>query len=172
MSKIGNIYVKYLGCNIVIGFVDKQTHADGVSLDVSAVIPICRELQKQEVKTLEGASKPLPERVDEAPEINADIQLTVGKKRIKLGYVYSTGDCGSTLIYHVKLDVDVVMQRFDRQYCHLHTNTSDEIEASKETEVGIAPEQQAVTQQVADEFNGVVNNALEIAATDADQAEW
>jgi hypothetical protein len=118
--KTANLFTDYKGVRLVVGFVDSHPNTDNIAIDLASILPIARQLQKDGVEFLEAVGMPFEEKFSGAHPISSDIQITLKTKRIHVGHVYTTGDDISNMVYHVKILVDVILDRYDRVFLHLH----------------------------------------------------
>ena len=116
-ENIGNIFTDDENGRHVVGFLchDRNTLHSLVGVYPSEMV----EVAKTSAATVINAAC-LPFASVFAPYIDpTDICLKQGKKRIKLGYIYTQDDATGRVIYQVRFIVETVLRQWERVFLHV-----------------------------------------------------
>jgi len=124
MNQLGQVYVTHPK-RIAIGSLAYNERAGNVlmGIDLAALLPLCRETEQEELCAYCN-----PRVEIEAPYIQADIALDLKTKRIVLGWVCTSDDAVGSVKYAVRLNVGVILKRYDCVFVHLSPNNVKEEE--------------------------------------------
>ena len=121
---IGQIFITHPE-RIVLGVLSYEDKRDNalVGLDLAAVLPVCRSTELSEL-----CCYCVPRiEFDSPPYIQADIQVCLKTKRIKIGWIFSSSNAEGKVSYGVRLDTKAILDRWDTVFLHLHsTNIKEE----------------------------------------------